>query len=113
MFPTAYNEIKIDGGIALTDAIVSLLAIQQFNLNGNELGNEGIEDIKVRMTTAGKYNVLGTFSDDEFQDDGEDDSYDPENIKSPGKGKFKYSYSILLLSNIVALRTKIPGQSYT
>ena len=79
---TGYNEIKVDGGIALTDAIAPLPAIKLFNLNGNELGDEAINDIKVRMTAARKYEALDSFSEDELENDNEDYSYNSENNNS-------------------------------
>ena len=68
----------------MTDAIATLPGIKRFNLNGNMLGEEGINDIKIRMTAANKYEVLGPFDEDELLNEDPDESYDPEKNDSQG-----------------------------
>lgn len=60
-----FNEISIEGGEGVTEAMEKKENLQAVNLNGNKFGVEGCDYIKARFGQMEKAEQLGSFSEDE------------------------------------------------
>lgn len=69
----SHNEIRIEGGIKLIKAMSNKSVLQTVNLNGNQFGEKGQNDLKNELKSVGKLNTLGSLSEDESEDEEQDD----------------------------------------
>lgn len=75
----SFNEIRIEGALALTKSMKNKDALTLFNLDGNQLGDQ-TEDIEELMSNFGRIDALAPFDDNEDpdSDEEEDDEEDGE-----------------------------------
>ncbi|KAK6629111.1 Ran GTPase-activating protein 1 [Polyplax serrata] len=76
----SYNEIKLEGGLAIARAMANKPNLNKLNLNGNQFGSDGRTLVKEDLAINNKSAVLGTLSDDEScnDDESENDSNDED-----------------------------------
>ncbi|KAG8311752.1 hypothetical protein J6590_037362 [Homalodisca vitripennis] len=85
------NEIKKSGGLAVVQSIENKSKLKTLQLNGNMFGEDGIEMIKSEMKKTRQPGALGTFSDDEGDDESEGDE-DEENEDNEEESEKEESY---------------------
>lgn len=73
-----YNELTLDGGLAVVEALKDKPLLELLELDGNRFGAEGVDKLEALMDTAGKLDKLCAFSDDEGCDEDEEDDEAPE-----------------------------------
>ncbi|GFT17091.1 ran GTPase-activating protein 1 [Nephila pilipes] len=71
-----FNELDIEGGEAIIEAMERKDNLETLILNGNNFGEEGCQFIKDRMTELRKLDSLGPLDEDEGENDEEDDDDD-------------------------------------
>ncbi|CAH1395425.1 unnamed protein product [Nezara viridula] len=69
----SFNSIKISGGVALAEAVMSKPRFKRLIVDGNKFGNGGKGKMKQIAEAAGKVESLGCMSDDEGSDESEDE----------------------------------------
>lgn len=73
-----YNELTLEGGCAVVEAVKDKPLLELLELDGNKFGAEGVEKLESLMDAAGKLDKLCAFSDDEGGDEEEEDDDDEE-----------------------------------
>lgn len=73
-----YNELTLDGGIAVVEALKDKPLLELLELDGNKFGAEGVDKLEALMDTAGKLDKLCAFSDDEGCEEDEEGDEAPE-----------------------------------
>ncbi|KAJ8927709.1 hypothetical protein NQ314_019797 [Rhamnusium bicolor] len=68
-----FNEIKKEGALQLAGAMANKVSLVNVALDGNQLGQEGKEELKRKFREIGKFNVLGSLEEDESDDDEEEE----------------------------------------
>lgn len=70
----SFNEIRIEGALAIAGSMKNKVNLETLNLDGNQLG-EQTEDIEELMSSFGRIDTLAPFDDNEDpdSDEGEDD----------------------------------------
>lgn len=66
-----FNEIGSKGGLELVKAMADKTKLKNLLLDGNQFGNEGRNAVKLQMKEVGKLNCLGSLSEDESEEEGE------------------------------------------
>uniref|UniRef100_G3MR46 Ran-GTPase activating protein 1 C-terminal domain-containing protein n=1 Tax=Amblyomma maculatum TaxID=34609 RepID=G3MR46_AMBMU len=83
-----YNELTLDGGLAIVEAVKDKPLLETLELDGNKFGTDGVGKLEGVMEAAGKIDILCAFSDDEGSgDDDEDDEEDHEDDGGDGDEK--------------------------
>ncbi|KAK8734106.1 hypothetical protein OTU49_006018 [Cherax quadricarinatus] len=67
------NEIGIEGGLAIADAMINKKNLKTLNLDGNQFGEEGRENLVYILQEIGCLDALATLENDESPDSDEDD----------------------------------------
>lgn len=62
------GEIKLDGGIRVCEGIARKEFLELIDLNGNEFGADGVEEITDMLKESGHIEALGSLSDDEGEE---------------------------------------------
>ncbi|GFQ90634.1 ran GTPase-activating protein 1 [Trichonephila clavata] len=75
-----FNEIDVEGGEAIVEAMEYKNNLETLILNGNNFGEDGCQCIQRIMTELGKIDSLGSLSEDEGENDDEEDD-DDENYE--------------------------------
>ncbi|GFU45943.1 ran GTPase-activating protein 1 [Nephila pilipes] len=75
-----FNELDIEGGEAIIEAMERKDNLETLILNGNNFGEEGCQFIKDRMTELRKLDSLGSLDEDEGENDEDDDDDNYEDI---------------------------------
>eukprot|EP00794_Sanderia_malayensis_P007169 gene7169-7975_t len=78
------SEIRLDGAMAIVEAISHRDNIKVLNLDGNQLG-DGIEDIIEKMDAYGKRDVLGPFDENEEPDSEDDEEEEDDEGEEEGE----------------------------
>ncbi|KAL3178103.1 hypothetical protein MRX96_038632 [Rhipicephalus microplus] len=90
------NEITLDGGLAIVEALKGKPDLETLELDGNKFGPEGVNTLEAVMEAVGKIEALCAFSDDEGVDDEEEEDDEEEGREeegdSPVKGRFEKEY---------------------
>jgi Ran GTPase-activating protein 1 len=73
----SFNEIRIEGALALTRSMKNKNSLSVLNLDGNQLGDQ-TEDIQELMSSFGRIDALAPFDDNEDPDSEEEDDDDEE-----------------------------------
>jgi len=74
----SFNEIRIEGALALTKSMKNKNNLTLLNLDGNQLG-EQTDDIEELMSSFGRIDALAPFDDNEDPDSEDEDEEDEEN----------------------------------
>merc|ERR1712004_404659 len=69
----SFNEVRIEGAQAVTEAMENKDVLQKLELDGNCLGDDGVELIQSMMEGMGKEGQLGSLEDDEGDEDEDED----------------------------------------
>ncbi|KAG8436333.1 hypothetical protein GDO86_007436 [Hymenochirus boettgeri] len=72
----SFCEIKRDAAMALAKSVEDKCDLEKLDLNGNNLGEEGCEQVKEILDGYRMARILGSLSDDEGDEDEEDDDDD-------------------------------------
>lgn len=75
-----FNELDVEGGDAIIEAMEHKDKLEILTLNGNNFGEEGCQFIKEKMLEIGKLESLGSLSEDEGENDEDDDDDNYEDI---------------------------------
>ncbi|BFZ14600.1 hypothetical protein BsWGS_17638 [Bradybaena similaris] len=67
------NELTKEGAVDIIESLENKRSLKKLDLNVNNFGEEGCEDIRALVETLGNTDVLGSLSDDEGCDDDDDD----------------------------------------
>ncbi|XP_054929952.1 ran GTPase-activating protein 1-like [Dermacentor andersoni] len=67
------NEVALDGGLAIVEALKGKPDLESLELDGNKFGPEGVNMLETIMEAVGKIEALCAFSDDEGVDDEEEE----------------------------------------
>lgn len=91
------NEIAVDGGLEIVEALKGKPDLETLELDGNKFGPEGVNMLEAVMEAVGKIEALCAFSDDEGVDDEEEEDddeegHDEEGGDSPVKGRSEKEY---------------------
>ncbi|GFW14205.1 ran GTPase-activating protein 1 [Trichonephila clavipes] len=73
-----FNEINVEGGEAIVEAMELKKNLETLILNGNNFGEDGCQYIQQKMTELGKIDSLGSLSEDEGENDDDDDEEDDD-----------------------------------
>jgi len=73
----SFNEIRIEGALALAKSMKNKDALTLFNLDGNQLGDQ-TEDIEELMSNFGRIDALAPFDDNEEPDSDEEEDDEEE-----------------------------------
>uniref|UniRef100_A0A1E1X9W8 Putative ran gtpase-activating protein n=1 Tax=Amblyomma aureolatum TaxID=187763 RepID=A0A1E1X9W8_9ACAR len=79
-----YNELTLDGGLAIVEALKEKPLLETLELDGNKFGTEGVEKLEEAMEAASKIDKLCAFSDDEGSGDDDDDEEEEEDHEDDG-----------------------------
>jgi len=71
------NEIRIDGALAVVEAVSHRNNLKSLNLDGNQLG-DAVDDVIEKMEFYGKKDKLASFDDNEEPDSGDEDEGDED-----------------------------------
>lgn len=76
----SHNEIRIDGGKAIAQAMIDKVLLSNLQLDGNMFGTKGRDVLEQILTNFGKANALNSFDEDEDDDneDGDDTNSDED-----------------------------------
>lgn len=75
----SFDEINKEGALAIVEALESKDSLKKLELNGNAIGEDGIEEVKGWLESNGRLDALGSLSDDEGEvDDDEGEEGDEE-----------------------------------
>ncbi|XP_077864731.1 ran GTPase-activating protein 1-like [Saccoglossus kowalevskii] len=74
----SFGEIKKDAALAVAKSVQSKKNLEKLDLNGNGLGEEGIDSINEIFESVGITDKLGSFSDDEGDSEDEDGNDEAE-----------------------------------
>ncbi|XP_014474387.1 PREDICTED: ran GTPase-activating protein 1 [Dinoponera quadriceps] len=69
----SHNEIRIDGGKAIAQAMVDKTLLSNLQLDGNMFGTKGRDILEQILTNFGRIDALNSFDEDEDDDDDDDD----------------------------------------
>jgi len=70
----SFDEINKEGALAIVEALASKDSLEKLELNGNSIGDDGIEEVRNWLDSKGRLDTLGSMSDDEGE--GDDDEED-------------------------------------
>nr|CAB3265428.1 ran GTPase-activating protein 1-like [Phallusia mammillata] len=74
----SFGEVQLEGGIAVCEAMTGKLMLQKLDLNGNQFGDDGVDEIKDLGKEFTCKDALGSLSDDEGVDSDEESGSDHE-----------------------------------
>ncbi|XP_028397815.1 ran GTPase-activating protein 1-like [Dendronephthya gigantea] len=74
----AFGEINKEAAMRVVESMENKLHLEKLDLNGNCLGEDGIEEIKWKLNELKHENVLASMSDDEGEEDEEDEEDERE-----------------------------------
>merc|ERR1712180_65805 len=74
----SFNEIRIEGALAITRSMKNKDGLSLLNLDGNQLGDQ-TEDVEELMSSFGRIDALAPFDDNEDPDSEEEEEEDQEN----------------------------------
>lgn len=80
----SFNEIRIEGALAIAGSMKNKENLKLLNLDGNQLGDQ-TEDVEELMSSLGRIDALAPFDDNEDPDsdeEGEDDDEEDESINN-------------------------------
>lgn len=89
------NEVALDGGLAIVEALKGKPDLESLELDGNKFGPEGVNMLEAIMEAVGKIEALCAFSDDEGVDDEEEEDEEEaheEEGDSAVKGRSEKEY---------------------
>ena len=69
----SFNEVRNSGAQTVAECMINKDSLQKLDLDGNQLGEDGIELVQGIMEAADKQDILGSFSDDEGVDSDEEE----------------------------------------
>lgn len=69
----SFNEIRTEGAVAVAASMKNKTGLTSINLDGNQLGDAGVEDVTEKMSEIGKLDCLAPFDDNEDPDSDDDD----------------------------------------
>ncbi|XP_013402920.1 ran GTPase-activating protein 1 isoform X1 [Lingula anatina] len=69
----SFNEINKDAANEVAECVENKECLEKLDLNGNQLGEEGVELIQGTLEAMGRLDCLASLSDDEGDDEDEDD----------------------------------------
>ena len=67
------NEIRLDGGLAVVNALESATNLKKLVLDGNQFGDEGCNEIVDKLKELGKVDIMDEFEDDQGSDEDSED----------------------------------------
>ncbi|XP_033109584.1 ran GTPase-activating protein 1-like [Anneissia japonica] len=76
----SFGEINSSAAIKIAESLDGKTALQKVELNGNCLGEDGIEEVRGTLEASGQLEFLGSLSDDEGDEDDDDDDDDYEDV---------------------------------
>ncbi|XP_064608240.1 ran GTPase-activating protein 1-like [Liolophura sinensis] len=76
------NEIRRSGALAVAESMENKDDLVKLDLDANMLGDEGVEIVQGTMEAMGRVDALGSFSDDEGEDDDEEGGQSDHNSES-------------------------------
>ncbi|KAI0234623.1 Ran GTPase-activating protein 1 [Lamellibrachia satsuma] len=74
----SFNEVKESGANAIAYAMTEKPDLEKLDLDGNQLGEDGIRVVRATMESVDKLDLLGSFSDDEGLDSEEEEDDEEE-----------------------------------
>merc|ERR1719479_476835 len=72
------NEIKLDGGLALVNALSGCNTLEYLMVDGNMFGEEGCQKIMKNLQESGKQSVIIEINDDLGSDDESEEEQSPK-----------------------------------
>lgn len=74
----SFNEIRTAGALAVVESMKrkDKLKVNGVNLDGNQLGEDGVADVEERMAAIGRIEALAPFNDNEEPDEDDDEDDD-------------------------------------
>nr|XP_058971510.1 ran GTPase-activating protein 1-like [Pocillopora verrucosa] len=82
----SYDEINKEGALAIVEALVNKESLEKLELNGNSIGDEGLEEVKNWLNENGRLDILGSMSEDEGEGDDDDDDNDDDDQEDELEG---------------------------
>nr|CAH7734741.1 unnamed protein product [Callosobruchus chinensis] len=79
-----YNEIRVTGALLIAGAVKNKIKITSLQLDGNQFGSGGKEQLETKLKEYGKFHVLGSLDENESEDSEEEVEGD-ENESSTGE----------------------------
>jgi hypothetical protein len=73
------NEIRIEGGLAIVEAVKSSPNLKILMLDGNQFGDDGCSKIEQILKDSGKSHIMEEFEDDQGSDEDSDEDDDDSN----------------------------------
>ena len=86
------NEIRIEGGLAVVEALKSANNLKKLMLDGNQFGDDGCCELVQKLKESGKAHIMDEFEDDQGSDedsdeeDSNDDGDEDDDDESDGDG---------------------------
>ncbi|XP_060020774.1 ran GTPase-activating protein 1 isoform X1 [Lagenorhynchus albirostris] len=74
----SFGEIKRDAALSVAEAVADKVELEKLDLNGNNLGEEGCEQLQEVLDGFNMAKVLASLSDDEGEDDEDEDEDEEE-----------------------------------
>ncbi|CAG0887534.1 unnamed protein product [Darwinula stevensoni] len=68
-----HNEMHKEGALAIVDSLKKKSKLSKLNLNGNNFGKQGCDDIRKKLTPIGKIDALLDLNEDESCDESEEE----------------------------------------
>ncbi|XP_076802519.1 ran GTPase-activating protein 1-like [Clavelina lepadiformis] len=78
----SFGEIQLEGGLKICDALSGKEMLKKLDLNGNQFGEDGVEEVKDLAKEFCSSSVLGSLSDDEGSDSESDEDSSSESQSS-------------------------------
>ena len=73
------NEIRLDGGLAVVNALKTASTLGKLVLDGNQFGDDGCKEITEKLKEMGKVGIMDEFEDDQGSDEDSDDEDEESN----------------------------------
>ncbi|XP_011144682.1 ran GTPase-activating protein 1 [Harpegnathos saltator] len=83
----SHNEIRIDGGKAIAQAMIDKTLLSNLQLDGNMFGTKGRDMLEQILTKLGRIDALNSFDEDEDDCDDDDDTDDNDDEDDEDEGE--------------------------
>lgn len=83
----SHNEIRIDGGKAIAQAMIDKTFLSNLQLDGNMFGIKGRDTLEEILTSSGRIDALNSLDEDEDDGDDDDDADDYNDDENEDDGE--------------------------
>ncbi|XP_043219233.1 ran GTPase-activating protein 1-like isoform X2 [Amphibalanus amphitrite] len=105
----AFNEVTRAAAVDLVEAAAGRESLSLVHLDGNQLGEEGIEAVRDAAAAAGLADTLGGFSEDEDEPDSDEEQDEEEEEEEDGEGAESEGEHVSPMKREEAAAAKRPG----